>query len=95
MTAKEIFAEAFRKYGSLVTLPANFDSSSVTDPYDPRLLAPEIYLDYVDTDQLNAMACIYRGYELVAIFQSGTKGAVVQQLFETIDDFEGAEDIPF
>ena len=34
-------------------------------------------------------------HELVTIFQSGTKGAVVQQLFETIDDFEGAEDIPF
>ena len=34
-------------------------------------------------------------HELVTIFQSGTKGAVVQQLFETIDDDEGAEDIPF
>jgi len=34
-------------------------------------------------------------HELVTIFQSSTKGAVVQQLSETIDDFEGAEDIPF
>jgi hypothetical protein len=34
-------------------------------------------------------------HELVTIFQSGTKGAVVQQLSETVDDFEGAEDIPF
>jgi len=34
-------------------------------------------------------------HELVAIFQSGTKGAVVQQLSETVDDYEGAEDIPF
>ena len=33
-------------------------------------------------------------HELVTIFQSGTKGAVVQQLSETIDDFEGDEDIP-
>ena len=34
-------------------------------------------------------------HELVTIFQSSTKGAVVQQLSETIDDYEGAEDIPF
>jgi hypothetical protein len=34
-------------------------------------------------------------HELVAIFQSGAKGAVVQQLSETVDDYEGAEDIPF
>ncbi|WP_372682500.1 hypothetical protein [Desulfosarcina sp.] len=33
-------------------------------------------------------------HELVALFQSGTKGAVVKQLFETIDDVEGVEDIP-
>ena len=34
-------------------------------------------------------------HELITIFQSGTKGAVVQQLSETIDDYEGVEDIPF
>jgi hypothetical protein len=34
-------------------------------------------------------------HELAAIFQSGTKGAVVQQLSETVDDGEGAKDIPF
>jgi hypothetical protein len=34
-------------------------------------------------------------HELIAIFQSGNKGAVVQQLYETIDDYAGAEDIPF
>ena len=33
--------------------------------------------------------------ELTTIFHTGTKGAVVQHLSETIDDFEGAEDIPF
>ncbi len=33
--------------------------------------------------------------ELTTMFQSGTKGAVIQQLSETIDDFEEAEDIPF
>ena len=33
--------------------------------------------------------------ELTAIFSSGTKAAVIQQLAETIDDFEGAEDIAF
>jgi hypothetical protein len=34
-------------------------------------------------------------HELVTIFQLSTKGAVVQQLSETIDDFERAEDITF
>jgi hypothetical protein len=33
--------------------------------------------------------------ELTAIFSSGTKAAVIQHLSETIDDFEGAEDIAF
>ena len=33
--------------------------------------------------------------ELATIFESGTKGAVILHLSETIDDFEGAEDIPF
>ena len=34
-------------------------------------------------------------HELIAIFQSGNKGAVVQQLYETIDDDERTKDIPF
>jgi hypothetical protein len=34
-------------------------------------------------------------HELTTIFQSGTKGAVVKHLSETIDDVGGAEDIPF
>ena len=34
-------------------------------------------------------------YELHTIFQSGTKGAVIQHLAETIDDDLNAEDIPF
>ena len=34
-------------------------------------------------------------YELTTLFQSGIKGAVVQHLSETIDDFEGLEDIPY
>ena len=34
-------------------------------------------------------------YELTTIFQTDTKGAVIQHLSETIDDYEGAEDIPF
>ena len=33
--------------------------------------------------------------ELTTIFRSGTKGAVILHLSETINDFEGAEDIPF
>lgn len=33
--------------------------------------------------------------ELTTIFQSGTKGAVILHLSETIDDYEGPEDIPF
>ena len=34
-------------------------------------------------------------YELNTIFHSGTKGAVVQHLSETIDDYQNAEGIPF
>jgi hypothetical protein len=34
-------------------------------------------------------------YELHTIFQSGTKGAVIQHLAETIDDDLNAEDVPF
>ena len=34
-------------------------------------------------------------HELTTIFRSGTKGAVVQHLSETIDDFDGSEDMPF
>ncbi|MBR9987910.1 MAG: hypothetical protein KFF68_18560 [Desulfosarcina sp.] len=52
------------------------------------LLAQDFYMNTYD-----------QGYdalhELVTIFQSGTKSAVVRQLSETIDDYEGAEDIPF
>lgn len=33
--------------------------------------------------------------ELATIFQTGGKGAVIQHLCETIDDFEGSVDIPF
>ena len=34
-------------------------------------------------------------HELTTLFQSGTKGAMIQHLLETIDDFEGVEDISF
>ncbi len=34
-------------------------------------------------------------HELTTLFKSGTKGLVIRHLSETIDDFEGAEDIPF
>ncbi len=34
-------------------------------------------------------------YELAGMFRSGAKCAVVQQLSESIDDFEGLEEIPF
>jgi hypothetical protein len=34
-------------------------------------------------------------HELTTIFQSGIKGAMVQHLSETMDDFEGVEGIPF
>ena len=34
-------------------------------------------------------------HELTKLFPSGTKGAVIQHLSETIDNFEGEEDIPF
>lgn len=34
-------------------------------------------------------------HELTTLFRSGTKGAVVQHLSETIDDVGGPEDIPF
>ncbi|PIE66790.1 MAG: hypothetical protein CSA23_07295 [Deltaproteobacteria bacterium] len=34
-------------------------------------------------------------YELLTLFRSGTKGAVIQHLSETIDDYQNAEDIPF
>ena len=34
-------------------------------------------------------------HELTTIFQSGTKGAVVQYLSDTIDEVDGSEDLPF
>lgn len=34
-------------------------------------------------------------HELTGIFQSGTKGAVIQHLSETIDDYEDSEEMPF
>jgi hypothetical protein len=34
-------------------------------------------------------------HELITLFHSGRKGAVVQQLFEAIDEYAGVEDIPF
>ncbi len=34
-------------------------------------------------------------HDLIALFRSGNKGAVVRQLYETIDDYAGAEDISF
>jgi hypothetical protein len=33
--------------------------------------------------------------ELTTLFQSDDKGAVIQHLSETIDEYEDSEDIPF
>ena len=64
---RDVFGEAFRRYGPPTTVP-NVDPSSYSIPYDVRTFFPDIYCDFVDTDDLNAMACIYKGHELVVLF---------------------------
>ena len=64
---RELFGEAFQRYGPPTSAP-NVDPSSYTNPYNEQDFFPGIYCDYVDTDELNAIACIYKGHELVAIF---------------------------
>lgn len=64
---RKIFEEAFRRYGPATTVP-DVDPSTYSIPYYPQNFFPGIYCDYVDTDELNAMACVYKGYELVALF---------------------------
>jgi hypothetical protein len=59
----------------------------------------------LDTERFAALAHDFhmntfeQGYdalhELATIFQTGTKGSVIQHLSDTIDDFEGPDDIPF
>lgn len=65
--SRRIFAEAFQRYGPPTTAPDDLPSSCFI-PYDVRAFFPDIYCDYVDSDDLNAMACIYKGHELVALF---------------------------
>lgn len=64
---RKIFGEAFRRYGPPTTVP-DVDPSTYSIPYYPQNFFPGVYCDYVDTDELNAMACIYKGHELVALF---------------------------
>jgi len=64
---RELFGEAFRRYGPPTTVP-KVDPSTYSNLYNEQNFFPDIYCDYVDTDELNAMACIYKGRELVAIF---------------------------
>jgi len=67
MNLKNIFGEAFQRYGPPTNVP-DVDPSTYSILYDARNFFPDIYCDYVDTDELNAMACIYKGHELVALF---------------------------
>jgi hypothetical protein len=60
-----IFAEAFQRYGPQTP---NIDPSAGVTPYYPQNPFPDIYCGFVDTDELNAMALIYKGHELVALF---------------------------
>jgi hypothetical protein len=64
---RKIFGGAFQRYG-LPNTVADVDSSSIVNPYIPQDFFSGIYCDYVDTDELNAMASIYKGHELVALF---------------------------
>jgi len=64
---RKIFGEAFRRHGPPTTVPDDVGPSTLKTPYDPQNFFPGIYCDYVDTDELNAMACIYKGHELVAL----------------------------
>lgn len=64
---RKIFEEAFHRYGPATTVP-DVDPSTYVNPYIAQDFFSDIYCDYVDTDELNAMAYIYKGYELVALF---------------------------
>jgi hypothetical protein len=66
--SQKLFAEAFRKYGQPTSLSPGIDPVSISYPYIVQNFFPGIYCDYVDTDELNAVASIYKGRELVAIF---------------------------
>jgi hypothetical protein len=64
---KNIFGDAFQRYGPPTVVP-DVDPSTYSILYDARVFFTDIYCDYIQTDELNAMACIHKGYELVAIF---------------------------
>lgn len=67
MNLKNIFGEAFQLYGRPTTVP-DVDPSTYSILYDARNSFPDIYCDYIQTDELNAMACIHKGHEFVALF---------------------------
>ena len=67
MDLRKIFGEAFRQYGLPTTQPDG-DPSTYVNPYIAQKFFPDIYCDYIETDEMNAIACIYKGHELVAIF---------------------------
>src|SRR4051794_17964465 len=65
-TLDQIFADAFQSHGQPTP---EIDPSARVTPYYPDNPFPDIYCRFVDTPELNAMACIYKGHELVALFQ--------------------------
>lgn len=67
MSSKDIFTKAFNRFGHPMPTP-DIDPSSLKCCYNPAAFMPDIYCDYIDTDELNAMATIYKDQELVAIF---------------------------
>jgi hypothetical protein len=73
---REIFNEAFGKYGVAAEVPADVPQSSYTPLYDPSRFVPDIYCDYIETDKINAIATVHNGRELVGIF-SGLANYIV------------------
>jgi hypothetical protein len=67
MSSKEMFGEAFRRFG-YPTEPPDIDPNSYNIPYDVTCLLPEIYCDFIESKAFNAVGCFYNGREFVAFF---------------------------
>jgi hypothetical protein len=62
---EQTFTEAFRRYGP----PAPYhDPAGRAATYYPDNPFPDIYCRFVNSTEVNAVATIYRGHELVALF---------------------------
>ena len=53
---RQVFREAFGRFGPPNAMPEGVDTASVVNPYNEQEFFPDIYCDYVDTEEKNTIS---------------------------------------